>query len=106
MNPEEVFTEEEIKEIKKKARKKSIVITRWICAFVILVVLSLSWYGAEMLIYGYSQPSVVKAFVAVCIAIGVSGRMQKEMIWNDNKKDFIEGFVKAIKKHSDGDNAG
>ena len=106
MNPEEVFTEEELKEIRKKARNKTITITRWVCCFVILLILSLSWYGAEMLLYGYSQPSVVKAFVAVCIAIGISGRMKKEMIWDGNKKEFLEGFVNAIKRHEDGNKAG
>ena len=97
MSPEEILTEEEKRAIRKTVRRRSIEITRWVSAFVILAIICLSWYGAEMLIYGYSQPSVVKAFVAVCIAIGVSGSIKKEMIKNDNKKDFLEGFAQAIK---------
>lgn len=98
MKPEEVLSGEELKEAKKKARRKSIVITRWLCAVIVLGFLSLSWYGAEMLLYGYSQPSVVKAIVAVCIALSLSGRIQKEMIWNDSKKDIIENLKKSIKR--------
>ena len=94
------MSEEELKESKRKARRRSIVITRWIFAVLILGFLSLSWYGAEMLLYGYSQPSAVKAVVAVCIALGLSGKIQKELIWNDSKKDIIEGLAKAIKRGS------
>ena len=99
---EELLTEEEKRECMRKAKRRSIAIVRWLCAFVILALISLSWYGAEMLLYQYCQPSIVKAFVAVCIAMGLSGRIQKELIIDANKKEFFEGFAKGlIKKYGD-----
>ena len=71
---------------------------RWIEAAVILAALCLMWYGAEMLLYGYSQPSIVKALVAVGIALSMSGRIEKELIWNDRKREFAEGILKGIQE--------
>lgn len=71
---------------------------RFVEAVIILVFLSLSWYGAEMLLYDYCQPSIVKAFVAVAIALGISGNMEKERVMNERKRQLAKGITDAIKK--------
>ena len=84
---------------------------RYVEAIIILIVLCLSWYGAEVLLYGYSQTSIVDGVIAVCIAMSISGRMEKERIINEHKREFAEGLLKGLQKgiaerKQDGENAG
>ena len=92
----EILTEEEKREIEKRVRKRTILLTRIVTSVVLLIFLCLSWYGAEMLLYGYCQPSIVKAIVAVWLVMLLSGRMQKEMIINDRKREFANGILKGL----------
>ena len=93
-----VLTEEEMNEIRKKARQRTYALTRIITSLIMLIFLCLAWYGAEMLLYGYCQPSIVKAIIAVWLVMLISGRMQKEMILSDKRREFTNGFIKGLAK--------
>ena len=68
---------------------------------ILLAVLSLSWYGAEMLFYGYSQPSIVKAFAVLWITIRLVTDVEKERVKDERIEQFTRGFVNAIKKREE-----
>ena len=51
---------------------------RFLETLLFLTFICLSWYGAEMLIYQYCQPSIIKALVCVLISLSLSGRAEKE----------------------------
>ena len=59
---------------------------RIIEAAIFLGLISLAWYGAEMLLYGYSQPSVVKAVVAVLWTMNVVSNNEKERVVYERKQ--------------------
>lgn len=69
---------------------------RWVEAFILLVFITLAWYGAEMLLYGYSQVSVVKSLVVIWISADISGRTEKERIINERKEEFRSKLIDAV----------
>lgn len=89
----------------EKKGQKTYLAVRIVTALILLVFVCLAWYGAEMLLYGYSQPSIVDAIVAVWLVTLISGRMVREMIINDRKQEFAKGFLEGLaktKKTTDG----
>ena len=68
---------------------------------ILLAVLCLSWYGAEMLFYGYSQPSIVKAFAVLWITIRLIVDVEKERVKDERIEEFARGFVNAVKKREE-----
>lgn len=71
---------------------------KWVEALVILVVLCLSWYGAEMLLYNYCQMSVVKAFIAVCISVSIASGMEKQRMLDEKRNEIATKLLDGIKK--------
>lgn len=104
MSNGELLTEEEKQECARKAHAKMLVLTRVIVSVILLAFVCLAWYGAEMLLYGYSQPSIVDAIVAVWLVTMISGRMMKEMIINDRKRELARGILKGIAKATEKEN--
>ena len=84
--------------MEKSNGKRTYFVARIITAIIYLVFICLAWYGAEMLLYGYCQPSIVKAIVAVWLVMLITGKMQKEMISNDRKREFAKGIIDGIAK--------
>ena len=70
----------------------------------LLVILSLSWYGGEMLLYGYSQPSIIKALALLWITARLMVDMEKERVKNERIEAFTRGFTKAIKEKGEASN--
>ena len=83
---------------RKKGRMFALTLTRVITAVILLAFIALAWYGAEMLLYGYSQPSVVKAIVAVWLVMAITGRLKKEMIINDERRETARRIIESVKK--------
>ena len=52
-------------------------VRRLIVAAIIMALIYCAWYGAEILIHGQSQRSVVDTFVAVMISLSLSGKIEK-----------------------------
>ena len=81
--------------MEKKNRQKrmfTLSVARAITSVILLAFFALAWYGAEMLLYGYSQPSIVKAIVAVWLVMLITGRLKREMIINDAVQEIERRF--------------
>ncbi len=72
---------------------------RLMLACFILAFLICAWYGAEMLIHGESQRSVVDLAVAVMISLSLSGKLEKGVEENERKREFAERFAGELVKH-------
>ena len=72
---------------------------RLIFAIIILVILSTAWYGAEMLIYGQSQRSIVDLVIAIMISLSISGGIEKGVEINEQKAQYAEKFAEEFVKH-------
>ena len=68
-------------------------------AVIILAFIMCAWYGAEMLIHGVSQRSAVDIFVAITIAISLSGKLEKGVEINERKREVAERFAKEFIEH-------
>lgn len=83
-------------------------VRRLIIAVFVLALIISAWYGAEMLIHGESQKSVVDTLVSVCLALGISGKIEKGVEQNERKQEFAEKFaeefVKSIKERTETEN--
>lgn len=73
-----------------------------------LAFLICAWYGAEMLIHGESQRSVVDAFIAIAISLSISGKLEKGVEQGERKREvaskFADEFVKFIKEREETQN--
>ena len=55
-----------------------------------IAVISLSWYGAEILLYGYSQPSVVKAFAVLYMTLSsLAHQTRRGVVIYGTKEAFL-----------------
>lgn len=79
-------------------RKHAYTLARIVVLVILLAFVCLAWYGAEMLLYDYSQPSIVKGIVAVALAIIISGNMQKGAILNERREQLAKGIVGEFSK--------
>lgn len=68
---------------------------------ILLVIICLSWYGAEMLLYGYSQGSIVKAIVALWVTARLMMDMEKERVKDERIEAIARGVASAIKKREE-----
>ena len=68
-------------------------VRRLVFAIIILAFLICAWYGAEMLIHGESQRSVVDIAVAIMISLSISGRLEKGVEKSERKQEFAERFA-------------
>ena len=59
-----------------------------------------AWYGAEMLIHGQSQRSAVDTFVAICIALSISGKIERGVEANERKQELARQFAEEFVKHA------
>ena len=74
-------------------------VRRLLIAIIILAFLYASWYGAEMLIHGESQRSIVDLLVAILISISFSGKIEKGVEENERKHQFAEKFATEFIEH-------
>ena len=74
-------------------------IRRFIFAVIIIAFITCAWYGAEMLIHGQSQRSVVDLLVAVMIALSISGNLEKGVEKNERDRELAEKFAKEFAEH-------
>lgn len=83
-------------------------VRRFILALIVLAFIICAWYGAEMLIHGESQRSVVDLFVAVVISLSISGNLEKGVEQGERKRadaeKFANEFVEYIKKKEESKN--
>lgn len=77
-------------------------VRRFIIALIVLGFLICAWYGAEMLIHGESQRSVVDLFIVVLISLSISGNLEKGVEKSERKRadaeKFANEFVEYVKK--------
>lgn len=76
-----------------------IYVRRLILAAIVMVFITCAWYGAEMLIHGESQRSVVDTAVAVCISLSVSAKLEKGVEENERKREFAKKFANEVVEH-------
>ena len=74
---------------------------KWIDAVIIIAFISLSWYGAEMLIYNYSQISVVKALVIALIGLSMASGIDKQREMRAQVAEIIRQAIEEIKKEEE-----
>ena len=83
-------------------------VRRFILALIVLGFLVCAWYGAEMLIHGESQRSVVDLLIAVIISLSISGSLEKGVEQGEQKRadaeKFANEFVEYIKKREKAEN--
>ena len=72
---------------------------RFIIALIILAILITSWYGAEMMIYGESQRSVIDLVVAVLISLTISGSIVKGVEESERKRKTAEHYANEFVKY-------
>ena len=71
-------------------------VRRLIFAVIVMAFISFAWYGAEMMIHGQSQRSVVDLFIAVCLAMSISGKIEKGVEASERKRKFAEKFAEEF----------
>lgn len=76
-----------------------IYVRRLILAVIVMVFITCAWYGAEMLIHGESQRSVVDIAVAICISLSVSAKLEKGVEENERKREFAKKFANEVVEH-------
>ena len=74
-------------------------IRRFIFAVIVVAFISCAWYGAEMLIYGESQRSIVDLLIAVFISLSISNKLEKGVEESERKRQFAEKFAKEFIEH-------
>ena len=69
---------------------------RLIFAVIVFAVLFFAWCGAEYIIQGHCEKSVVDYAIAIIIALSVSGKLEKGAEANDRRNEFAEEFADKL----------
>lgn len=69
-------------------------VRKLIVAIIVMVFLYCAWYGAEMLIHGESQRSVVDIIVTACISISVANSVERRAVVRQRLKHLAEETMK------------
>ena len=72
------------------------VLRRIIFAVIVFVVFFSAWCGAEYLIQGHCEKSLVDYAIAIIIALSISGKMEKGAEANDRRNEFAEKFADKL----------
>lgn len=72
---------------------------RLIIAVFAFVLITFAWVGAEFLMEGKVQQSIVDTIVAVFIALSISGKFEKGVEENERREKLAEEFAEKLIEH-------
>lgn len=71
-------------------------VRRLLIAIVVFAFIACAWAGAELILEGKVQQSIVDTIVAVFIALSISGKFEKGVEEHERQQKFAEEFAKKL----------